>query len=258
MIKNPSALFTQVSQCLTDGRLRDSEALIEEILSRTPDARLQETIYLLHDWSLSSSNFKKLAEYFNQDKPEIDSAIELFRRNRDSICNPKAANPDSYPLLQTFLLFDCLMHVFSIKNNRRTIGYLENPPERLDFIKLNELISDERSYGRPFNFSLVGDHLRILDKSFYHSEAAEGLPVEMAGEIAVVKKDGKVFILLSPMSGHYRPHHTSLTKVCSIIDKERDVLELQDRSHILSYGDYLTPYIKKITGGQDLPEPVAI
>lgn len=248
--ENDACHFSTACPLLLRERMPGSEALMEEWLRRTPDEELESLVFLLHDWAVNNrdSGFYHLGKYFNQDRPEIEKATDLFRTHRSWICNPARKAPGSYVMLQLFLLYDCLVHVGSIVRGERTMGFLEDPMRGPDCYDVAEIVNNPERHGRVYNYVVVNGMLRIAKKAFYHSETAHARPVTGSGEIAAVRHGGRVSLMINNRSGHYRPLYSSLY---DIIDKIRADLngsgmpEKRQPSVIMS-AEYLFNQVKKL------------
>jgi hypothetical protein len=205
-------------------RVSGIEALAEATLQRASDTELSEAIYLLHDVFIADKNPKvnDISFYFDQPKQHIDGAIALFRAHRHVVCDPHKVGPNEHPLLQLYLLFDCLYQVGAISRRCRQMGYLSKRSNYKWRIGLDEFIKNA-PFGRMYNYAVVKGQPLIGPSHRYHSEIADGQPVQAVGQIAKIgHPDGTSTILVSNETGHYRVPYKSIYTMLGIIAKAID------------------------------------
>jgi hypothetical protein len=196
-----------------------AEALMEQWLADAPDTQLDHVIARLHEWALAHRDrgFYRFANYFDQAQEEIDAAAKLFRAHRRKLCAPR--KDGLYTQLHLFLLYDCLIHVGSLKHKDRPICYLDKPARNQEFFSIAEVVSDSAWHNRLLNYVVHNGKLKINDKRYYHTELAHGLPVEYAGEIVIVNHRGRPTVLINNQSGHYRPEADGIYIATDLMDE---------------------------------------
>lgn len=214
--------FSAVSPRFFKERTSPSEALLEEWLRRTPDDQLKEIIFFFHDWAVANEGcgFHHLAKCFDQDRAQLDQAIDLFKKHRKNLCLPDPAdeNYKSYSQLQLYLLHDCLIHAASIKQKGgRQISYLKDLPQLPnDIISLSKM-----EMGVVYNYVVINGTFRLGSKHCHHSELALGKPVTAAGEALLTREpDGTYVLVVNHLSGHYRPLTSSMNAVQNLLQEK--------------------------------------
>lgn len=196
-----------------------AEALMEQWLAHATDAQLPDVITRLHEWALAHRDrgFYRFANYFDQAQAEIDAATKLFRQHRGKLCRPNGS--DHYTQLHLFLLYDCLIQAGSLRHKDRTVCYLDKPARRQPFQGIAEVVADEQWHKRLLNYVVHEGVLKINDKRFYHTELAQGEPVDYAGEIVILHHRGRPTVLINNQSGHYRPDAEGIYIATDLVDE---------------------------------------
>jgi len=206
-LEKKNGLFSGIDRSLLTTRMPGVEGLAEALLVSAPDERVPDIAYVLHDWFTINRprGFEKIVKYFDQDKVQIDCAVSLFIQNRQAVCNPKNLKPGQHPLLQLYLLFDCLIQAGSLKRRARTVGYLSTKKKPIKYMNASDFLRNAKD-GQVYNYVIVDGKERIADKRYFHSEVASGDAVEASGESCLKRSpDGHIrSIILSDFSGHYR------------------------------------------------------
>ncbi|MDD3371770.1 MAG: hypothetical protein PHE27_08115 [Alphaproteobacteria bacterium] len=218
--KGSAVYLSETDPALLRNALPGWEGLAEAMLENAPDSQIPNTLYVLHDWFLANRNKgnEQIVKYFDQPKEELDTAASLFVKCRDELCKPKNLKPGEHPLLQFYLMYDCLIHAGALKRRVRGIGYLNKKPRKAAYMDADTFLEKGRN-GYIYNYVVVDGDLRIGNKLLYHSELAAGRPIEAGGETALKKgPDGEIVsIYINDFSGHYRVRDCA-TKMATHID----------------------------------------
>ncbi len=214
-------LLSGADPVLLRSRLPGGEFLLNHMLVQSSDENLPATVYLMHDWALANKGqFAAFAKYIDQPKEQIDDAIALFAKNRDEICTPAEPVPGEFPLLPLYLLYDCLMHVGAVVRKEREVGYLSGKFNEAKSIGIEDFLKYGTS-GQVYNYVRIDGELKIASKNYYHSEMADGGPVQGAGEIELTRNvdDSVKKIRLNYFTGHYRVTPDTVDAVVSDVEQ---------------------------------------